>query len=228
MSFKQLTRNIERKHLTPLSKIEAPIIEKLVRIYPKWVTPDILTYSALFISLSLIPIYYLVNFDKNFIWLASLIYFLHWLTDGTDGALAYYRKIPRPNYGNYIDHVFDNIALFAFFFGLGLSPILSMPVAIALLIVIYLWNIQASYLGYYEGTARISSRGFGGTEGRLLIVLMQTHWFFLPNNFVFGMQGIELSAWIALLVIGIALIFDVGKNLAYLKNVDESALRKKR
>ena len=103
-----------------------------------------------------------------------------------------------------------------------------MPVAIALLIVIYLWNLQASYLGNYEGYVRLSSRGFGSTEGRILVVLMQTHWFFFPNNYIFGIHGIELGAWIALLVIAIAVILDIGKNLAYLKKVDELALRRKR
>ena len=227
MSFTE-KRNIERKHFTPTSASEAQIIHKIVKSYPKWVTPDLLTYSALFLGLLLIPIYYLVNFDRNFIWLANLVFLLHWLTDATDGSLAYYRKMPRPNYGNYIDHVFDNLTLFGIFFGLGLSSIISMPIAIALLIVIYLWNLQASYLSHYEGHVRLSSRGFGSTEGRILVVLMQTHWFFFPNNYIFGIHGIELGAWIALLVIAIAVIMDIGKNLAYLKKIDELALRRKR
>ena len=226
MAF-QSKRNVERKHLTPLSVIEAPIIEKIIKLYPKWVTPDLLTYSALLLGLSLIPIYYLSNFNPNYIWLANLVFLLHWITDSTDGGLAYYRKTPRPNYGNYIDHVFDNITLLSIFIGLGISPIWSMQVAIALLIVIYLWNLQAAYYSSYEGTLRISSRGFGGTEGRLLVVLMQTHWLFFPNNYIFGIHALELGAWLALLTVSIAYLLDVMRNLAYLRKEDDAKLKNK-
>jgi phosphatidylglycerophosphate synthase len=227
MVFKQSKRNLERKHLTPLSAIEAPILEKIIKLYPKWVTPDLLTYSALLLGLSLIPIYYRSNFNPNYIWLANLVFLLHWLTDSTDGGLAYYRKTPRPNYGNYIDHVFDNITLLSIFLGLGLSPILSMPAAIALLIVTYLWNIQAAHFSSYEGVLRISSRGFGGTEGRLLVVLMQTHWLVFPNNYIFGMHALELISWIVLSVVTLAFMLDVAKNLAYLRKVDDAALKRR-
>lgn len=225
MPFAQSKRNIERKHLTPLSKIEAPILEKIIKSYPKWVTPDLLTYSALLLGLSLIPIYYLSNFDVNYIWLANLVFFLHWITDSTDGGLAYYRKTPRPNYGNYIDHVFDNITILSIFIGLGLSPILSIEVAVALLIVFYLWNLQSAYLSAYEGTLRISSRGFGGTEGRLLVILLQTHWFFFPDNFISGIHALELVAWIVLFIVSIFYILDVVKNLAYLRKEDDKKLK---
>jgi len=227
MPFTQSKRNIERKHLTLLSKIEAPILEKIIKLYPKWVTPDLLTYSALLLGLSLIPIYYLTNFNPSYIWLANLLFLLHWITDSTDGGLAYHRKTPRPNYGNYIDHVFDNITIFSIFIGLGISPILSMPVAIALLIVFYLWNLQSAYLSAYEGTLRISSRGFGGTEGRLLVILLQTHWFFVPNNYIFGIHALELLSWIVLSIVTLAFILDVTKNLAYLRKEDDAKLKNK-
>ena len=227
MALNQSKRNIDRNHLPLLSKIEAPITEKIIKSYPKWVTPDLLTYSALLLGLSLIPIYYLSNFDPNYIWLANLIFFLHWLTDSTDGGLAYYRKTPRPNYGNYIDHVFDNITLLAIFIGLGLSPILSMPLAVGLFIVTYLWNIQAAYYSSYEGVLRVSSRGFGGTEGRLLVVLMQTHWLVFPNNYIFGMHALELGAWIVVLIVSFFVALDVAKNLTYLRKVDDAALKRR-
>lgn len=213
-----------------MSKLEAPIIEKIIKRYPKWVTPDLLTYSALLLGLSLIPIYYMTNFDPVYIWLANLVFFLHWLTDSTDGGLAYYRKTPRPNYGNYIDHVFDSITLLSIFIGLGISPILGMPVAIVLLIVIFIWDLQAAYFSSHEKTLRISSHGFGGTEGRLLVVLLQTHWFFFHDKYtpIFGVNSLELTAWVILFIVSFFVIVDISKNLAYLRKVDDAALKRKK
>ena len=226
MAFKDTKRNIERKHITPTSAIESYIIDKIVRIYPQWVTPDLLTFSAFFFGLLLLPVYYLSNFNPSFIWVASLLYFLHWFTDATDGSLAIYRKRPRPNYGNYIDHTLDSITLIAMILGLGISPILSIEVSLALLFVFFIWDLQAAYLSSYEKVVRISTHGFGGTEGRMLVILLQTHWFFFQDNIIFGMPAMELIAWTVLAVMSVFVIRDVIKNASYLKAVDETKLPK--
>ena len=225
--FRHLKRNIERKHFTLTSKIESYFIRRIIQSYPRWVTPDLLTYSALIIGILFVPVYYLTNFDLSYIWVANLLFFFHWFTDATDGSLAIYRRRPRPNYGNYIDHTFDNITLLALTIGLGLSPMLSMEVVITALIVAYLWNLQAAYFSSYEGVLRISSRGLGSTEGRILIVLMQTYYFFLPNDKPFGVHMIEIYAWIATAILFAIFVFDFVKNSAHLRRVDDARLARR-
>ena len=93
-----------------LSKMEKAALNWLVMRLPAWVTPDMLTFFG-FLSAILIGVSYaLTNLDKNFLWLANLGFLLNWFGDSLDGTLARHRKIERPIYGFYIDHVVDIIS----------------------------------------------------------------------------------------------------------------------
>jgi len=76
-----------------------------------------------FLSSILIGVsYYLSNFNRNYLWLASLGFILNWFGDSLDGNLARYRNIERPLYGFFIDHAMDIMSEVVIFLGLASSP----------------------------------------------------------------------------------------------------------
>ena len=66
--------------------------------------------------------YLLSNGDKTWLWAASALLVVHWLGDSLDGTLARVRRIERPKYGYYLDHLVDALATAVIGIGLGLSP----------------------------------------------------------------------------------------------------------
>ena len=78
---------------------------------PAWVTPDILTGTGLFASLLIAVSYGLTRLNENFLWLATFGFILNWFGDSLDGTLARYRKIERPKFGYFIDHVVDTVGI---------------------------------------------------------------------------------------------------------------------
>src|SRR5512138_816292 len=104
-----------------LGPLERPTLKWLAAHMPAWVTPDICTiigvFGAILISLS----YVLTVFDKNFLWLASLGFVINWFGDSLDGTLARYRKIERPIFGFFVDHIMDAFSVTVIILGLGMT-----------------------------------------------------------------------------------------------------------
>src|SRR5512147_2001859 len=105
-----------------LGPLERPALQWLAARLPAWVTPDLLTGLGLFASVIIFLAYTATNLDKGFLWLASLGFVLNWFGDSLDGTLARYRKIERPRYGFFVDHIVDAASECMVFLGIGLSP----------------------------------------------------------------------------------------------------------
>jgi archaetidylinositol phosphate synthase len=164
-----------------LGPIERPAIQWLVERMPHWVTPDYLTFlgfaSAILIGVS----YYLTSYDKNYLWLANLGFFLNWFGDSLDGNLARYRKIERPRYGFYIDHTIDTVSEMAIFIGIGLSPYVDLTLALFALIG-YLCMANLVYITTsVKGEFKISYGKLGPTEIRVIAMVSNGVVFFLGN-----------------------------------------------
>ncbi len=188
-----------------LGPLERPAIAWLVRHLPSWVTPDHLTFfglaSAFLIGIS----YYLTNFNKNYLWLASLGFIFNWFGDSLDGNLARYRKIERPKYGFFIDHTVDAISEVIIFIGLGLSPYFDLNLAF-LALVGYLCMANLVYITTsVKGVFKISYGSLGPTEVRAIAILANLSIFFLGNpqihlkNFSFYIYNLLLLCVVLLL-----------------------------
>src|SRR5919198_5149184 len=92
-----------------LGPLERPALQWLAAHMPAWITPDDCTLIGILGALLTLVSYGLSNLNPNFLWLASLGFFINWFGDSLDGTLARYRHIERPRYGYYIDHVIDVI-----------------------------------------------------------------------------------------------------------------------
>ena len=170
-----------------LGPLERPALGWLAAHMPAWVSPDICTAIGVLGALLAMISYELSNTNPNYLWLASLGFFINWFGDSLDGTLARYRHIERPRYGYYIDHTIDAICQVMIFLGLGLTPYISFNIACLALISYLLLSILVYIRIYVVGEFKISYGKLGPTEIRAIAVLLNTAMYF------FGMQNIMLG-----------------------------------
>ncbi len=176
-----------------LGPLEKPLLQWFCARMPLWVNSDILTILGILGSVLIFFSYWLTNIDKNFLWLASLGIFINWFGDSLDGTLARYRKVERPRYGFFIDHILDSFSAVLFFIGIGLSPYVRLEIAalacITYLLLLVLININTVVGGEFK----ISYAKIGPTEIRIIFILANTIIFFLGNpeiNLGFGSMSV--------------------------------------
>src|SRR5262249_34159366 len=87
------------------------------------------------------------------------------------GSIARYRNQSRPRYGFYLDHMVDAFGAFFLLGGMGLSGLLDLRLAVGLLIVYFLMNINVYLVTHTRGVFKISYGIFGGTELRIMLAL---------------------------------------------------------
>src|SRR5688500_9000716 len=115
-----------------LAGFERRVLPWLAARLPSWVMPDHLTLLGLIASTSIAVAYMLSNRDPRWLWLASGALVVQWFGDSLDGNLARYRKIERPRYGYYLDHLTDAYSTLAIGLGLGFSPYMLLAVGLAI------------------------------------------------------------------------------------------------
>lgn len=185
-----------------LGPLERPALQWLAAHMPRSVNSDILTVvgilGALIISLS----YWLTNYNRYFLWVASLGLIINWFGDSLDGTLARYRKQERPKYGFFVDHTVDAFNEVLIFLGLGLSPYFSYEIATLALIGYLLVSVMVYVRTCVVGKFVLSYARFGPTEIRVIAILVNTVVFFI------GVPLISISGWtINILDILLGLVF---------------------
>lgn len=190
-----------------LGPLERPALHWLAAHMPAWVTPDICTIVGTLGAVLTLVSYGLSNINANYLWLASLGFFINWFGDSLDGTLARYRHIERPRYGYYIDHTIDVVCQVMIFLGLGLTPYISFNVACLALISYLLLSVLVYIRTYVVGEFKISYGKLGPTESRAIAVLLNVAMFFFGmQTIVFFQANISLYdlfvAGVALLLMG--------------------------
>jgi len=162
-----------------LGPLERPALLWLAARMPAWVTPDMLTGLGLFASILIFVSYCLTNLDRNFLWLASFGFILNWFGDSLDGNLARFRKIERPRYGYFVDHIVDAVSEVLIFLGLGLSPYVRFDLASLTLISYLLLSVLVYITTYVNNVFRVSYVRLGPTEMRVIAILANLVVYFL-------------------------------------------------
>ncbi len=184
-----------------LGPLERPALKWLAERMPAWVTPDILTGIGVFASVIIFISYWLTNYDRNFLWLASFGFVLNWFGDSLDGNLARYRKIERPKYGYFIDHTVDAFSELLVAIGIGLSPYVRFDFALLALISYLLMSVLVYITTYVKGVFQISYSKIGPTEIRALIIIANTVIYFVGNpSFEFPFGNYRIYDIFALLI----------------------------
>jgi phosphatidylglycerophosphate synthase len=194
-----------------LGPLERPALRWLAARQPAWASPDTMTGIGILGAVVTFVGYVFSNYDHNFLWLASLGFFINWYGDSLDGTLARYRKKEKPRYGYFVDHTVDSFNETLIILGLGLSPYLRFDIACLLLISYLLISIMVFVRTTVTGIFRISYIGLGPTEIRLIAVLVNTFIYFFGNPLV-RLPLIALTVYdlvAALLAVLITVVFIV-------------------
>ena len=164
-------RQARRLQNSLLSHAEKKALLWLAARTPAAINSDHLTALGLLGMLGAGLCYFAAHWHSYGLLGACLCLAINWLGDSLDGTLARFRNRQRPRYGFYVDHVVDALCVLFLFAGLGLSGLMSWPIAIGLLIAYLLLMVEASLATYTLGTFQISFWAFSPTELRILLAI---------------------------------------------------------
>jgi len=197
-----------QKPAKPVSRIqenilavsERRLLNWLCARMPMWVTPDFLTSFGVVGAFAIFAGYALSLFGVAWLWLAIVGYVMQWFGDSMDGSLARFRKIERPRFGFFIDHSCDGLTLLLILAGIGLSPYVTLSIALVTLAGYLLLSIHAYLATHVLGEMRLSYLSLGPTELRFALIFTtfmmmvmgyDRDWFYPVSGFdlLFGGAG---------------------------------------
>jgi archaetidylinositol phosphate synthase len=207
-----------------LARPEGRVLEWIARRLPRWVMPDHLTALGVVAAIAIAVAYVLSNRDPAWLWAASGLLVVHWLGDSLDGTLARVRRIERPRYGYYLDHLVDALATALIGIGLGLSPYMLLACGLVIVVAYLVLSINT----YLEtNTLGVFSLGYGRlgpTEARLgLIAVNAVLALGLVPSFTVAGLGLGVLDVAALGLVGLmlgALAVRAGRNLRELGRLE--------
>jgi archaetidylinositol phosphate synthase len=215
-----MTDDAPRSKQFLLARVEGRALEWIARRLPAWITPDAMTALGVLAAIGIAAAYLLSNGDKAWLWAASALLVVHWLGDSLDGTLARVRKIERPKYGYYLDHLVDAIATAIIGLGLGLSPWMLLSVGLVIVIAYLVLSINTYLETYAFGVFTLGYGWIGPTEVRLVLIALNTL-IALGVGLGFEVAGLGLTV-LDLIGLGIAavmvaaLLARAGRNLRVL------------
>jgi phosphatidylglycerophosphate synthase len=215
-----------------LARPEKRVLRWIAARLPGWILPNDLTIVGVLAAFGICAAYQLSNESVAWLWVASGLLVVHWLGDSLDGTLARVRRIERPRYGFYLDHLVDAVSTAAIGIGLGLSPFMLLSVG-ALVVVAYLMLSINVYLESYAlGRFSIGYGLIGPTELRLVLIALNTALalhlgldFSIGhlNMTVFDLVGLALAGTMIALLMG-----RVTRNLRELARREPGASRRRK
>jgi len=159
-----------REHHSLLAAAEKRLLVAMACRLPPWITSDHLTLLA-FASMGAAGLgYALAQLDTRWLWLPIGALAVNWFGDSLDGTVARVRRLERPRYGFYVDHVVDIVGITALLSGLACSGFMTPVIALAVLIAYLLVSGEVFLATSVHRVFRMSFAGFGPTELRILLV----------------------------------------------------------
>lgn len=155
-----------------LSSAEKRVLVWLARRQPEWMTSDKLTTIGVIGAVVVAAGYFLSNYHIAGLWVASLGFVINWYGDSLDGTLARVRGTERPVYGFFLDHNIDGITMGIMSVGAGLSCMLNLYIAMAVLAVYLLLSISVYINAHLKGEFKLTYAGMGPTEFRLIMIVV--------------------------------------------------------
>ncbi|MCT2558676.1 CDP-alcohol phosphatidyltransferase family protein [Tsuneonella sp. YG55] len=193
---------MERKAQPPIERIQENLLARSERRLltwicarmPGWVSPDLLTFIGMSGAFLVFAGYVASNLGGQWLWQANAGYVIQWFGDSTDGSLARFRKIERPRYGYFLDHSCDGLATTLVVVGIGLSPFVTLEVALVALAGYLLLSIHAFLSVRVLGELKLSYLNAGPTELRFVLIGLTLAMIFLGTGpGIFGrINGFDL------------------------------------
>lgn len=172
MTLPSTPQSLSRIQQNWLAAKERRLLNWLCARMPAWVTPDVLTTTGMVGAVMIFAGYVASNAAPQWLLIAILGYVVQWFGDSMDGSLARFRKIERPSYGYFIDHSCDGLATLLILAGIGLSPFVTMDVALIALAGYLLLSIHAFLSARVLGEFKLSYLSAGPTELRIMLIAL--------------------------------------------------------
>ena len=204
-----------------LAKPEKRLLTWIAARIPHRVLPDDLTALGVIAALGVAVAYQLANDSLDWLWVASALLVVQWFGDSLDGTLARVRKIERPTYGYYLDHLVDAIATAAIGIGLGLSPLMLLSIGTLIVVAYLILSINVYLESFAFNRFSIGYGYVGPTEIRLILIGLNTV-VALGAGLDFVVADLELTVFDigGMVVTGIMLVLLLGRAM---KNLEELA-----
>lgn len=217
------SRSLTRIQKNFLAIGERRLLNWLCAHMPPWVTPDLLTTIGVIGAVMTFAGYAASNYGSMWLALAIAGYVVQWFGDSMDGSLARYRHIERPSYGYFIDHSCDGLVILLILTGMGLSPFVTMDVALIALAGYLLLCIHAFLSARVLGELKLSYLSAGPTELRLMLIGLTLMMMILGTApGLFGaISGFDVFVGVAgfvLIVLFIGQTLITGRRLAQIDN----------
>ena len=153
-----------------LAQPERRLLCAIAARLPAAVNSDHLTALGVLGAVGAGAAYALSAAGAGWLWAASALLALNWLGDSLDGTLARARRVERPRYGYYLDHIVDAFATAAIGIGIGLSSYVDLSVALGAVAVYLVLSINVYLESAAFGVFRLAYGRIGPTEVRLVLV----------------------------------------------------------
>lgn len=157
-----------------LSEGEKRLLLWLAPRLPARMLPDHFTLIGIFGSCLVTFAYLMSNQGPGWLWVASLGFAVNWFGDSLDGTVARVRRIQRPRYGFYLDHLVDAFSTLAIGLGLGLSPYMLLSVGLAVVVAYLVLSINVYLESQVLNDFRFGYGVMGPTETRLFLIALNT------------------------------------------------------
>jgi phosphatidylglycerophosphate synthase len=163
-----------------LAEPERRLLTSIARRVPARLDSDAFTALGVVGAAGAGLAYALTSLDPGWLWAASVLLAINWLGDSLDGTLARVRRVERPRYGYYLDHLVDAAATAAVGIGLGLSPWVDLELALLLVVAYLALSINVYLETTVFGVFRLGYGRIGPTEARILLIGLNTMLCFVP------------------------------------------------
>lgn len=225
-----MTTDPTRRATFVLSEAEKKLLVGIAGRLPRWVLPDHLTLFGMLGSALVTAAYLMSNHAVWWLWIANLGFVINWFGDSLDGTTARVRKIQRPRYGYYLDHLTDAFSTIAIGLGLGLSPYMLLSVGLAIVAGYLVLSINVYLESQVLGDFRFGYGVVGPTETRLILMGLNTAAVLIgPEPFnVFGVGATVFDLFGVVAVAGMLLMLSrrVARNLGHLARLEPANTRR--
>src|SRR5262245_10950297 len=160
-----------RQHRSLLAAVEKRLLIAIAHRLPTWVHSDHLTGLAVAAMVTASAAFIYSRWDTRALWIVVAAQAVNWFGDSLDGTLARVRKVERPRYGFYLDHVLDIIGITILLGGLAASTFMSPVIALSFVVAYLLVSGEVFLATAVRGVFKMSFAGVGPTELRILLAI---------------------------------------------------------
>ena len=177
-----------REHESLLARVEKRTLVRIAERLPRAINSDHLSALGL-AGMALAGGAYWAShwFDGALVVVVAALA-VNWFGDSLDGTVARVRNQQRPMYGFYVDHVIDVAGAVLLFGGLGLSPYMTLEVALALTVAYLMISAEAYLATHARGVFRMAMFKVGPTELRILLAFGTLYLYYKPTVVLAGSE----------------------------------------